>query len=315
MTDTTTAPAGPPTGVEPIVATAGVHRPRPEAFELFTEHIAEWWPMRGHSVGADAADVVLEPRAGGRVYERTTSGEEREWGRIVTWEPPERLAVSWFPGREPGQATEWECVFEEVNALTTRLRLTHHGWERLADGAEARGEMEAGWWPRVMAAFGEWAADPACTRYFAIETNQRTWRLLGLGDERTAEETEDMVHAAHTSAWHWRRIGTPVNDARGEWLCSHVYAVIGRAEPAAHHAERSLAVCQENGIGDFDLSYAYEGVARAAACAGDVARAREYAALAADAANAIAEAEDREYFENDLAAEPWYGALAATVSG
>jgi hypothetical protein len=295
-------------GLEPIVATAGVHRPRAEAFDLFTARIGDWWPLAGHSVGDDASEVVLEPKVGGRVFERAAGGVEREWGRVVAFEPPSRLAVEWFPGRDASEATEWECVFEEVNDVTTRVRLTHRGWERLADGAAARNELEAGWWPRVMAAFGEWAADPACIRFFAVETNQLTWRLLELGDKRTAVQTEDMVHAAHTSAWHWRRVGEPVNDARAEWLCSHVYAVLGRAEPAVHHAERSLAICLEHGIADFDVAYGYEGVARAAAAAGDKVRAREYAARAADAAEAIADPEDRAFFDKDLAAEPWYAA-------
>jgi hypothetical protein len=145
-------------------------------------------------------------------------------------------------------------------------------------------------------------------RSFAVAANQLTWRLLELGDRRTPAQSEDMVHAAHASAWHWRRVGNELNEARAEWLCSHVYAVLGRAEPAVVHAGRSLVVCEANGIGDFDLAYAHEGVARAAACAGDLETARKHVRLAEEAAEGIAEAEDRAWFDKDLAAGPWYGA-------
>ena len=47
-----------------------------------------------------------------------------------------------------------------------------------------------------------------------------------------------MIHAAHASRYHWSQVGEPVNVAHGEWQCSHVYAALGRAEPALHHARR-----------------------------------------------------------------------------
>ncbi len=81
---------------------------------------------------------------------------------------------------------------------------------------------------------------------------------------------------AHASRHHWEAVGTPVNLARGERLCPRVYAVLGRGEPALHHARRVLELCQEHGIGDWDLAFAHEALARASAVDGDrAARDRE----------------------------------------
>jgi uncharacterized protein YndB with AHSA1/START domain len=296
------------TVLQPVTAGTTVHRGRDVAFQVFTDGIADWWPTNPHSVGGDAvASVVFEGRAGGRVYERWDDGTERQWAEVLVWEPPERLVLRWHPGRAGDEATEVEVVFEAVDANTTKLRLTHIGWERLADGTAIRESYEAGGWSRVLACFVDHTADPVCVRSFAVTANQRVWRLLERGEERSVAETEDMVHAAHASAWHWRRVGEPVNDARAEWLCSHVYTVLGRSEPARHHARRSLELCIEHGIGDFDLAYGHEGVARAAACAGDRDTALRHRALAVEAAAAIVEDEDRAWFDKDLAAGPWFG--------
>jgi len=86
---------------------------------------------------------------------------------------------------------------------------------------------------------------------------------------RTVNEDDLMLLSANASAYHWRQVGTAANFARGVWQMSRVYSVLGRAEPALHHATRCLQICQENGIGDWDLGFAYEALARAAAVAGD----------------------------------------------
>ncbi len=105
---------------------------------------------------------------------------------------------------------------------------------------------------------------------------------------------------AHASRHHWEAVGTPVNLARGEWLCSRVYAVLGRAEPALHHARRVLGICEEHGIGDWDLAFAHEALARAHALAGDRAAAEAARARAHAAAEHIADPQDRELLEADL---------------
>jgi tetratricopeptide (TPR) repeat protein len=129
------------------------------------------------------------------------------------------------------------------------------------------------------------------------------WRLLEKED-RSVEEDDRMLHMAHASRYHWGQVGAPVNLSRGEWQCSRVYSVLGRAEPALHHAWRGLEICRAHGIGDWDLAYAYESLARAHAVAGDKDQARTWTEQALAAAEDIAADEDRELVLTDLEAIP-----------
>jgi hypothetical protein len=143
-------------------------------------------------------------------------------------------------------------------------------------------------------------------RAIGVDLFNRTWDLMGKQD-RTAEDDDAMLHMAHASAHHWRAEGsgaTANNLARSEWQVSRVYTVLGRAEPAQHHAQRCLEICQAYGIGDWDLAYAYEALARAASVAGDPAVAEEWVLQARRAAEDIAEDEDREAVLADLATIP-----------
>ena len=91
------------------------------------------------------------------------------------------------------------------------------------------------------------------------------------GEERTLEEDEEMVHAAHASRYHWIVVINsgkypdtgPVNHARGDWQISRVYSLLKRYEPALNYAKQSLDCCLKNDIGGFDLAFGYEAVARA----------------------------------------------------
>lgn len=129
------------------------------------------------------------------------------------------------------------------------------------------------------------------------------WTLMERED-RTAEDDGTMLHMAHASRYHWGNVGTATNLARGEWLCSRVYAVLVRAEPSRYHAQRVLDICTRHDLGDFDLAFAYEALARAAAVGGDEGAAREYTEQALAAADDIAENEDRELLLSDLETIP-----------
>ena len=138
-------------------------------------------------------------------------------------------------------------------------------------------------------------------RTLAAELFNATWRLLDK-PERTPDEDDEMLHAAHASRYHWIRAGTRVNAARGEWQCSRVYAVLGRAEPALHHARRCLDLCESvaDDLDEFDLPFAYEALARAHAVAGDEEEARHWVARSRAAAEAISDEDDRALLEADL---------------
>ncbi len=126
-----------------------------------------------------------------------------------------------------------------------------------------------------------------------------TWTLLEKA-QRTKDETDQMIGAAHASLLHWRHAGRPVNFVRGHWQVSRAYAVAGRGWPAVHHAQRCLSICREEGIGGFDLAFAYEALARAHAVAGEAGETRRYLDLAREAGGKIEDPEEAEHFFEDL---------------
>ena len=143
----------------------------------------------------------------------------------------------------------------------------------------------------------------ATHRQLATALFNHTWDLVDLPD-RTQEQIDEMIGAAHASRYHWGVVGQPVNLARGEWQISRVYAVLGRAEPALYHAYRSLEIVEAAGVGDFDLAFAYEALARAQAIAGDSLESQRYLELARTAGEAIAQQDDRDSFFSELATVP-----------
>lgn len=147
------------------------------------------------------------------------------------------------------------------------------------------------------------ASQAAAERQQAVDLFNGVWRLIEKED-RSREDDDRMLHMAHASRYHWGQVGTVVNVARGEWQVSRVYTVLGRGEPALHHARRVLDLCQANGIGDWDLAYAYEALARACAVAGDQEQARTWTEQALAAAEDITEDDDRELLMSDLESVP-----------
>jgi len=132
-----------------------------------------------------------------------------------------------------------------------------------------------------------------------------TWTLLELPD-RTPDQVDDMLASTHASAWHWSHAGgTLANAARGQWQIARVYSTLGRGEPAVTHARRCLELAEAAvaaGVADdWDVPAALEGLARAQSVAGDLAAAAATLAKGREAAAAIADPEDRQLIESDLA--------------
>ena len=116
-----------------------VEAPPERAFRVFTEGFGTWWPVRHFSMGMERTeDAILEPRLDGRVYERQSGGEEVEWGRVLAYEPPARIVLSWGLN-----GSEVEVRFR-ADAQRTRVDLEHRGWERLED-KQQRDSYDAGW--------------------------------------------------------------------------------------------------------------------------------------------------------------------------
>ena len=136
-----------------VTKTVTVRAGRERAFTVFTERFFVWWP-KGHHIGdVELADVVVEPREGGRWFERGEDGTECDWGRVLAWEPPGRLLLSWHLQGDweyhpdPAKASEIEVRFVAEADGLTRVELEHRHIERhdLADDVISGVDSENGW--------------------------------------------------------------------------------------------------------------------------------------------------------------------------
>ena len=142
-------------------------------------------------------------------------------------------------------------------------------------------------------------------RKLAADLFNAAWDLMDK-ESRSAAENDAMIHTTHASRYHWEQVGKPVNLARGEWQVSRVYTVLNRVEPATYHAQRCLYICKKNGIGDWDIAFAYEALARAWSLTDNTHERDRYLSLALEACQNVADEEDREVVLNDLKTIPGY---------
>lgn len=130
-----------------------VNASQAHAFAVFVEHHGTWWPLQTHHIGAQPpATAIIEPRVGGRWFERASDGSECDWGRVLVWEPPHRIVLSWDIGADwkynPKLGTEVEVRFASESPGTTRVELEHRRLERYGAQAEtmqATFDSERGW--------------------------------------------------------------------------------------------------------------------------------------------------------------------------
>jgi DNA-binding transcriptional MerR regulator len=141
--------------------------------------------------------------------------------------------------------------------------------------------------------------DPATRRRLAADLFNHTWELLET-PSRTSAQDDEMIHSAHASRFHWGEVGTPQNLSVGEWQCSRVYSVLGRAEPALWHARRAAAIAEASDVPRWCLAAAYEALARAALVGGDEKTAREWLAKGRATIAEEADKEDAEIIVQDL---------------
>jgi hypothetical protein len=144
--------------IEPLVLSFDIDCDPAHAFAVWTERFGQWWP-RGHSVSGDPdVDIVLEPRVGGRIFERTSDGAEVDWGEVTRWEPPTRFAYLWHIRKDRSDATDVELTFADAGDGTTRLEIVHTGWERLGAGAAAWRAANRGGWASLLPHFTSYVA-------------------------------------------------------------------------------------------------------------------------------------------------------------
>ena len=138
--------------MEPLRVHVDLACPPDHAFATWTERFGQWWP-RGHTVSGDPAEVVLEPCVGGRIYERTQTGEAIDWGEITGWDPPHRLSYRWHIRRDRADATDVDVRFLPAGDGATRMEITHTGWERLGAEAEQWRDANRGGWSGLLPVF------------------------------------------------------------------------------------------------------------------------------------------------------------------
>ena len=117
-----------------------VNAPAAHVFRTFTEKQNEWWP-RAHHIGAtEKFMAIVEPKVGGRWFERGDDGSECDWGRVLVWEEPKRIVLSWDLASDfsydPNLNTEVEVRFIAETTKRTRVELEHRCLERYGDQAE-----------------------------------------------------------------------------------------------------------------------------------------------------------------------------------
>ena len=131
-----------------------VQAPLERAFSFFTEHFDRIKPREHNLLGADIAETVFEPRAGGQIYDRGVDGSECRWARVLAYEPPNRVLFSWDISpqwqieTDPEKTSEVEVRFTAESPESTRVELEHRnldrhgpGWESERDGVDA----DQGW--------------------------------------------------------------------------------------------------------------------------------------------------------------------------
>lgn len=134
----------------PLTGSVTVAAPVERAFAVFTGSLDAWWPAEYHIGQADMAEAILEPRVGGRWYERGVDGSECDWGRVLVWEPPQRLVVTWqINGQwqfdpDPEHASEIEVRFTADGPEQTTVELEHRLLDRLVDGPAIHETLTSG---------------------------------------------------------------------------------------------------------------------------------------------------------------------------
>jgi uncharacterized protein YndB with AHSA1/START domain len=137
-----------------IQETLVVDAPIDRAFSVFTDGLDSWFPREYNLLEVDIAERTFEPRVGGSVYDRGTDGSECHWGRVLAYEPPDRVVFSWNINprwsieSDPDLVSEVEVRFTAEAPDRTRVELEHRHLERHGEGWEQLREQlaaEAGW--------------------------------------------------------------------------------------------------------------------------------------------------------------------------
>jgi uncharacterized protein YndB with AHSA1/START domain len=140
-----------------------VEAPIERAFRVFTEDFGSFKPPEHNLLGVEIAETVFEPRVGGHLYDRGVDGSECRWARVLAYEPPDRVVISWDISPQWQIETDLEKTSEvEVRFISetpdrTRVELEHRNLERHGEGWEGarEGVGGEGGWPLYLQRYGE----------------------------------------------------------------------------------------------------------------------------------------------------------------
>jgi uncharacterized protein YndB with AHSA1/START domain len=140
-----------------------VEAPIERAFEVFTSKFGSFKPSEHNLLAVKIAETVFEARVGGYIYDRGIDGSECRWARVLAYEPPHRLLLSWNISprwrleSDPGKASEWEVRFTAESSQRTRVEIEHRKLERHGDGWEGVRDGVAGdqGWPLYLRRYAE----------------------------------------------------------------------------------------------------------------------------------------------------------------
>ena len=155
------------TTVAPIRKQVTVEAPQQRAFDVFTRRMGAWWNPYHRLGDQPLADVVIEPREGGRWYEVDTDGTECDWGRVLAWEPHDRVLLAWQLNGDwdydADFVTELEIRFVAEGPTSTRVELEHRDLDRFgADVAAVRTSLDSpNGWSGLLERFGGGLASEA----------------------------------------------------------------------------------------------------------------------------------------------------------
>jgi hypothetical protein len=138
--------------IEPLEIELELRCSAAHAFATWTERFGQWWPPGHRTSGDPEATVHLEPRLGGRIFERATDGREIDWGEVTEWDPPRRLGYLWHIRRPREAATDVLVSFEDTEA-GSRVRIEHSAWERLGDEGPSWRDANRGGWAGLLPHF------------------------------------------------------------------------------------------------------------------------------------------------------------------
>ena len=140
-----------------------VEAPIDRAFSVFTQAFGRFKPPEHNLLAVEIAETVFEPREGGHVYDRGVDGSECRWARVLAYDPPHRVVISWDISpqwqieTDPEKTSEVEVRFVAESAERTRVQLEHRNLARHGAGWEGVREGVAGeeGWPLYLQRFAE----------------------------------------------------------------------------------------------------------------------------------------------------------------